>query len=161
MIFHWSLSDSKFPQVSRTLLSILADVNNAVVWTVSSHPVISKSSSRKLVVFPWSLNDSKSAQVSRTLLSILANLNNAVVWIVCIRPVIFKSSSPFNNPSVTVLRAPTTTGINVTFMFHNFFYSLARSEYLSFFPVSFTFTLLSAGTSKLAILQVFSFCWLL
>ena len=32
--FHWFLSDSEFPQVSRTLLSILADLNNAVVWMV-------------------------------------------------------------------------------------------------------------------------------
>ena len=31
MIFHWSLSDSQSPQVSRTLLSILADLDNAVV----------------------------------------------------------------------------------------------------------------------------------
>ena len=31
MIFHWSLSDSKSPQVSRTFLGILADLNNAVV----------------------------------------------------------------------------------------------------------------------------------
>ena len=30
MVFHWSLSDSKSPQVSRTLLSILAVLNN--VW---------------------------------------------------------------------------------------------------------------------------------
>ena len=30
MVFHWSLSDSK-SQVSRTLLSILADLNNAAV----------------------------------------------------------------------------------------------------------------------------------
>ena len=43
MNFHWSLSDSKSPQVSRTLLSIVADLNNAVVWTVFTHPVISKS----------------------------------------------------------------------------------------------------------------------
>ena len=42
--YEWSLSDSKSPQVSRTLLSILADFNNTVVWTVSTHPVISKSS---------------------------------------------------------------------------------------------------------------------
>ena len=40
-----SLSDSKYPQVSRTLLSILTDFNNAVVWIVSNHPLISKSSS--------------------------------------------------------------------------------------------------------------------
>ena len=31
VVFHWSLSGSKSPQVSRTLLSILTDLNNAVV----------------------------------------------------------------------------------------------------------------------------------
>ena len=45
MVFHWSLSDSKFPQVSRTLLSILAVLNNAVFWMVSTRPPTSKSSS--------------------------------------------------------------------------------------------------------------------
>ena len=45
MVFHWSLSDSKSPQVSRTLLSILAVLNNAVVWMVSTRPPNSKSSS--------------------------------------------------------------------------------------------------------------------
>ena len=45
MVFHWSLSDSKSPQVSRTLLSILAVLNNAVVWMVSSRPPTSKFSS--------------------------------------------------------------------------------------------------------------------
>ena len=45
MIFHWSLSDSKFPQVSRILPSILAVLNNVVVWMVSTRPLISKSSS--------------------------------------------------------------------------------------------------------------------
>ena len=45
MVFHWSLSDSKSPQVSRTLLSILAVLNNAVVWMVSTGPPTSKSSS--------------------------------------------------------------------------------------------------------------------
>ena len=43
MVFRWSLSDSKPSQVSGTLLSILADLNNAVVWTVSTRPVIYKS----------------------------------------------------------------------------------------------------------------------
>ena len=43
MIFHWSVSDRKCSQVSRTLLSILADLNNAVVWIVSARPLISKS----------------------------------------------------------------------------------------------------------------------
>ena len=45
MVFHWNLSDSKSPQVSRTLLSIPASINNAVVWIVSTCLVISKSSS--------------------------------------------------------------------------------------------------------------------
>ena len=44
MVFHLRLSDSKSPQVSRTLLSILAVFNNAVVWMVSSRPPTSKSS---------------------------------------------------------------------------------------------------------------------
>ena len=44
MVFHWGLSDSKSPQVYRTLLNILADLNNAVVWMVSTLPLISKSS---------------------------------------------------------------------------------------------------------------------
>ena len=44
MVFLWSLSDSKSPQVSRTLLSILAVFNNAVVWMVSTRPPTSKSS---------------------------------------------------------------------------------------------------------------------
>ena len=34
-IFLWSWSDSKSPQMSRTLLSILADLKSAVVWMVS------------------------------------------------------------------------------------------------------------------------------
>ena len=45
MVFHWSLSDSKSPQVSRTLLSILDVLNNAVVWMVSTRLSTSKSSS--------------------------------------------------------------------------------------------------------------------
>ena len=45
MVFHWSLSDSKSPQVSRTLLSILAVLNNAVVWMVTTRPPTSKFSS--------------------------------------------------------------------------------------------------------------------
>ena len=42
MVFPWSLSDSKFPQVSRTLLSILAELNNAVVYMVSNCALIYK-----------------------------------------------------------------------------------------------------------------------
>ena len=45
MVFHWILSDSKSPQASWTLLSILAVLNNAVVWMVSTRTLTSKSSS--------------------------------------------------------------------------------------------------------------------
>ena len=45
---HGSLCDSKSPQVSRTLLSILADLSNAVVRMASTCPLISESSS----IFP-------------------------------------------------------------------------------------------------------------
>ena len=44
MVFHWSLSDSKSPQVSRTRLRILAVLSNAVVWIVSTRPPTSRSS---------------------------------------------------------------------------------------------------------------------
>ena len=42
MVFHWRLSDSKSPQISRTLLGILAVFNNAVVWMASTRPPTSK-----------------------------------------------------------------------------------------------------------------------
>ena len=45
MVFQWGLSDSKSPQVSRTLLSSLAVLNNAVVWMVFSRPPTFNSSS--------------------------------------------------------------------------------------------------------------------
>ena len=82
------------------------------------------------MVFHWSLSDSKSPQVSRTRLRILAVLSNAVIWIVSTRPPTSKSSGPFNNPLVIVPRAPITIGTIVTFMFHSFFNSLAKSRYL-------------------------------
>ena len=44
MVFHWSLSDNKSHQVSMTFLSILADLNNAVLRMVSIRPAISNSS---------------------------------------------------------------------------------------------------------------------
>ena len=45
MVLHWGLSEIKSLQVSRTLLSILADLDNAVVCLISTRPLISKSSS--------------------------------------------------------------------------------------------------------------------
>ena len=42
MVFHWSLRDSMFSLVSRTVLSILVDLNNAVFWMVLRCPLIFK-----------------------------------------------------------------------------------------------------------------------
>ena len=44
MVSHWCLNNSKYPQVSGTLQSITANLNNAVIWMVSTPPLISKSS---------------------------------------------------------------------------------------------------------------------
>ena len=87
------------------------------------------------MVFHWSLSDSNSPQVSRTRLRILAVLSNAVVWIVSTRPPTSKSSRPFNNPLFIVPKAPITIGKIVTFMFHSFFNSLARSKYYPSFHI--------------------------
>ena len=114
------------------------------------------------MVFRWSLSDSKSPQVSSTRLRVLAVLSSAIVWIVSTRPPTSKSSSPLNNPLVIVPNAPITIGTIVTFMFHIFFYSLARSRYLSFFSHSFSFIPWSAGTARSTILHIhFFFWWLL
>ena len=99
-----------------------------------------------------------SSLVFRTLLSILADLNNPTVWMVSTRPFISKSPSHCINPLVTLQRAPITIGIIVTFMWHSFFNPQARSRYLSFFSLSFNFTLWSARTAKSKILQVLFFC---
>ena len=45
MVSYWSFSDTKSPQVSRILLIILIDLNNTVVWMVSTCLLSSKSSS--------------------------------------------------------------------------------------------------------------------
>ena len=114
------------------------------------------------MVFHWSLSDSKSPQVPWTRLRILAVLSNAVVWIVSTRPPTPKSSRPFNNPLVIVPKAPITIGTIVTFMFHSFFNSLARSRYLSFFSLSFKIYSVVRRDSKVYNFEdsLFFFCWL-
>ena len=99
------------------------------------YPFESFSRQLLLIVLFWSLSDSKSPQVHRTLPSILAVFNNAVVWRVFTCPPTSQSPSSFNSPLVTVPNAPLTIGIIVTFMFHSFFNSRARSRYLSFFSL--------------------------
>ena len=104
------------------------------------------------MVSQWSLSDSKSSQVSLALLSGLADLINAVVWMASTRTLISKPSCPF---------CGCTKSTNYNFMFHSFFFSSqARSSYLSFFSISFNFTLWSAGKAKCTIRQIlFFFFW--
>ena len=55
MVFHWSLSDSKSPQVFRTRLRILAVPSNAIIWIVSTRLPTFKSSrpfNNPLVIVP-------------------------------------------------------------------------------------------------------------
>ena len=94
--------------------------------------IIFISHQRKLMGFHWRLSDSKSPQVSRILLSILAVFNNDVFWVVSTRSPTSKSSSPFNNPLVTVPKAPIPMGIIVTFMFQSFFQFNSKVELLTF-----------------------------
>ena len=93
------------------------------------------------MVFHRSLCDSKCPQVFRTLLSILTILNNVVVFMVSTHQPTSKSSIPFSNPFVTVQKAPITTGIIVTCMFHSFFQFSCKVEVLillfTFFSVLF------------------------
>ena len=103
------------------------------------------------MVFHWSLSDSKSPQVSGTLLSILAVFNNTVVWMVSTWSPTSKSSRPFNNPLVTVPKAPITIDIIVTFMFHSFFSILLQGQgtYLSFHILSVLICSLPGQQSRL------------
>ena len=50
MVFYYSLRDRKSPQMFRTRLSILADLNNAVVCIDSTRPLISDSSTPGVAV---------------------------------------------------------------------------------------------------------------
>ena len=43
MVFHWSLNDNKYFQVSKTLLGIQADLNDIIVGVISVGPLISSS----------------------------------------------------------------------------------------------------------------------
>ena len=73
--------------------------------------------------FKWE----QSFYMSRTLFDILADLNNAVFRMILIHPPISNSSSPLSKPLETVPSTPIINSITITFMFHSFLSSLARS----------------------------------
>ena len=88
MVFNWSLRDNQSPQDYRTLLSILIDVNNALVLMVSTHPLISKSSRPCTERANY-----KSPQITKNLLSILGSFNSNVV----LMDLILRDCSPGTN----------------------------------------------------------------
>ena len=143
MVSHWSLSDNKSPQVSRTLLIIIIII-------------IPFYKRRWLTVFHWNLRSHRSSPVSRTLLSILVDLKNAAVWMISALTPTFDSSSPLFKPLETIPSVPVTS-ITVTLMFPSFFSSLVRSKYLSVFLLSLIFTEWFAGLAQSAIFCGFSF----
>ena len=118
MLFLWSLSDRMSPQDSRIFLSALADLINAMVWVVAILLPITNclcflkyyeifSHQRKLMVFHWRLSYSK-------FLGLFSVGWSFSIMLVSTRPPTSKSSRPFNNPLVTVPKAPITIGIIVT-----------------------------------------------
>ena len=115
-------SSSRCMDVS-TLFSMLA----LLLLLLLRYSFESVSYQYQLTVFHWSLSDSKSLQISRTLLIILADHNNAAFWMISTCPPTSKSANTFTNPLGIVPSKPITAGITVTFVFHSFFSSLARS----------------------------------
>ena len=176
MVFHWSLSVSKSWQVSRTLLRILTDLNSAVVWMVSTHPLISKSSTPIILIiitlwefFKSTLADARSLefemqQVSSclywTLLGILADLNKAVVWMVSNLPLISKLSSLCISHLVTAPVAPITIVITVIFMSEVSLIPKPGHGTYSFFAF-FQFYSIVSRYSTVHISASSLFCWLL
>ena len=117
MVFHWSLSDSKSPQVARTLLSILAVLNNAVIWMVSTRPPTSKSSS------PFS--------------NPLVTVQNATIIIGLIVPCMFHSF--FHFPSKVEV-------LILLFTFFQFYYVVSRDSKVDYFASSpFLLIILKSG----------------
>ena len=83
-----------------------------------------------------------------------SRFNHAVVWMVSTRPLISRSPRSCIKTLGTVPSTLTTIGITLTFIFHSFFSSLARSRHLSFFSLSFSFILWSAWTAMSTTRQV-------
>ena len=159
MVLHWSLSDSKSPQVSRTLLSILDDHKNAIVWMVSTFPLISKSSSpfnNPLITSPWapiiiyyfyySISFAGVWMIPSVLkppiffLRILDGLNNALISFVNPPFSLQSLSGLFWAHQLQLILSSTSRSITFSFLFFFFFFLLLwqdLSTYLSFHLLSF------------------------
>ena len=186
-----TVSLPKSPQVSRTLLSILAVLNNAVVWMVSTRPPTSKSSS------PFS-NPLVTVPKAPITIGIIATfMFHSFFQFPCKVEVLIVHFTFFQfYPVVSrdiyyyyyyyyyncyyyyyyyyylfiywqFFTSALADSLSLEFEWWQvscstvFFTSLASSRYLSFFSLSFNFTLWSVETAKSTVLQVLFFCWLL
>ena len=98
-------------------------------------------------IFHWRLSDSKSPNIFLNLQSIFTDFCSTMVCMASSLPPISHNPSLFFMFLETVLRVLTTIGI----MFHGFFSSLSRSNYLLYsfiFFLLFFFFFLSTGTVK-------------
>ena len=189
MASHRSLTDSNSLQVSRILLSILSDLNTAVVWMISTCPLLFNPPDLLLILW-WLYRVHQLQLISPSPLCIIYSLR---VFQICLSRWSFTGvwetvsllKSPgffsvfwsislmqwfgwsqlvllFPSPPVLllILRLPYQARqlrlvINVTFMFHSFFYNfLAISWYLSFFSFSFNVTLSSCNIPMIRICEI-------
>ena len=122
VVFHWSLRDSKSPQVFRNFLSILGYLKKAVfryhlLFFEFFTPALADGFSLE---FDWHLVSSNildSSQYSGRSQK-CRNMDDFL------SPLISKFSSLCTNPLVTVPRAIFTTGFAITFMFYSLFFSI-------------------------------------
>ena len=146
VVFHWSLSDNKSPQVSKTLLSVLYQgLQFFFLYHYYFAPCYSNH--QTLVVFHMSPSDSRSLQDSSQYSN---QSNNAVVLMFSILPLISHSSNLFSMPLGTVSSALTTNGITVTLHVQDIFFSSpARSKYLFIVLLSLYYNPVIRSDSKI------------
>ena len=101
------------------------------------------------MVFRWRLSDIKCSQSSRTLLRILADFCRVVVEMILILLSIYTSSNLSFSILRTVPRTPTRIRITVTFMFHSFYSSQAKSWYCLVFLLLFSFYVMLVQQNQL------------
>ena len=181
MVFHWSLSDSKSPQASRTRLSILA----VVVWMVSTRPLISKSSNP---INNPSMTDLTPYEIFHTSVNLwlftwvwlIANNLRSSGFFSVFCPILIMLLFVWSRivHRFPILPAPLETlwGLSqviqlqiimLSLFIHRFFGSPARSKYVGFFfffffffSLSLIFTLWSVETAKSTIRNVLYFVYL-
>ena len=123
-LFHisvsWVCMLHKSPQVSRTLLSILADLSNAVVWIFSTHPPTSESSSP--FINPLVTVQSAPITIGTTFTFMFYSFFNSLA-----KPRFFSFLSLSFNFSLWTDGTAESTNLQVLFFFFFFFFFVLRS----------------------------------